>query len=159
MYFLLVVLMLSLTACSHELKPAPKPDTSDTDRDGGVDSGVSSDKAVVALDRQMVKFGDFSSPSGCGTTLPASAPTNLSGDCKSTKSWTCNSKCKGFHRFTCFKGKVFQREIRCNQAGLCDCKVGATGKPTLCTGVPVQDSRSGCARCKEVLIYSCCRPK
>ena len=159
MYVVIVVSVLFLSACSHDLVKDPTPDVGDSDKpDGSVDRNTA-DKKMGYKDRQMVSFGDFSSPTGCSTDLPASAPSNLSGDCKLTKSWTCNTTCKGFSRFTCFKGKVFQREIRCNAAGLCECKVGTKGTPTRCTGVPKQENRSGCGRCKEVLVWGCCKPK
>lgn len=159
MYLVLALLVFSLSACSHELKPNnSRPDARDDDRDGSPDGHKSTDLSLNSKDRQLVTFGDFSSPSGCSTTLPASAPTNLTGDCSSTKSWVCNSQCEGFHRLTCYKGKVFQREIRCNKAGLCECKVGTSGTPTRCIGVPIQDSRTGCGRCMEVLVHGCCKP-
>ena len=159
MYYLVLILILSLSACSHELQKDPAPDVSDNDNsDAFLDKNIT-DQKVGSKDRQMVSFGDFSSPTGCSTSLPSTAPTNLSGDCKLVTSWTCNTQCKGFDRLTCFKGTVFQREIRCDSTGLCECKVGSNGTPTRCTGVPVQENRSGCGRCKEVLVWGCCKPK
>lgn len=159
MHVVLALLILTLSGCAHELEKDPSPDVSDGDRDASADKSQVTDKKVHGKDRQIVVFGDFSSPTGCTTSLPATAPTNLTGDCKVTKSWICNSQCKAFSRLTCFKGKTFQREIRCDKAGLCECKVGPNGTPTRCTGVPVQEARSGCGRCKEVLLWGCCKPK
>ena len=161
MYQWIALLALCLAACNHDVQPDPAPEAGDTDRDASSEKNdlAVEDSSAGTKDLQMVTFWDFSSPRGCTTTLPATASKNLSGDCSKTASWVCNSQCGGFYRWTCFKQEQFQREIRCNSRGQCECKIGPNGTPTRCTGVPAQSARSGCARCTEVYIWGCCNPK
>lgn len=145
------LLLCLLLACTHDLTPDPKPDAKD---DEPSDARLI-DKAALK-DQPKVKPGDFKSPANCGTKLPDGGSTTLPGKCADLKSWTCISDCAKFHRLGCFNGATLLRQVRCNAAGQCECKIGSAA-PARCS-VVMGSGRKGCDICKEALQQGCCRP-
>ncbi len=148
---LIICLLLGLAGCSHDLTPAPGGDSGDIDRDGGAP-----DAAKPDLKGSDIKRPDLILPKDCGTKPPTSGPPPTGG-CTKITGWVCTTKCGTYHRLACFKGKVLQRELRCNDQGWCHCIESPGSSPRWCAKVNPK-SFKGCDISKEAFRGGCCDP-
>ncbi|MCA9673314.1 MAG: hypothetical protein KC503_47315 [Myxococcales bacterium] len=154
----ILVVVISLGACSHRFDPpfGEAGPTTDHDRDGGK-RDVGKDAAV-----EQPFTVDAELNSGCGAAaVPEAGPggdSTAGQPCSVSAAWVCASPCGPIRRLACFEAPGVVREIRCDSNDNCACVIN-NGPATPCATLPGHEGRTGCGRAREALLtWGCCAP-